>query len=53
MRSSEALENLDTGEINRNDEIIALHKSGKSIMEISKLLGMGQGEVKLIIDLYC
>ena len=37
---------------NRNDEIIALHKSGKSVMEISKLLGMGQGEVKLIIDLY-
>ncbi len=46
-------DNLDTGAINRNDEIIALHKSGKSIMEISKLLGMGQGEVKLIIDLYC
>ncbi|MBO4506866.1 MAG: hypothetical protein J5728_10610, partial [Lachnospiraceae bacterium] len=46
-------ENLDTGAINRNDEIIALHKSGKSVMEISKLLGMGQGEVKLIIDLYC
>ncbi len=43
----------DTGAINRNDEIIALHKSGKSVMEISKLLGMGQGEVKLIIDLYC
>ncbi len=53
MRASEGSENLDTGEINRNDEIIALHKSGKSIMEISKLLGMGQGEVKLIIDLYC
>ncbi len=48
-----AAENLDTGIINRNDEIIALHKSGKSVMEISKLLGMGQGEVKLIIDLYC
>ena len=46
-------DNLDTGAINRNDEIIALHKSGKSVMEISKLLGMGQGEVKLIIDLYC
>ena len=46
-------ENLDTGAINRNDEIIALYKSGKSVMEISKLLGMGQGEVKLIIDLYC
>lgn len=45
--------NLDSGSLNRNDEIISLYKSGKSIMEISKLLGMGQGEVKLIIDLYC
>ena len=45
--------NRDTGSLSRNDEIIALHKSGKSVMEISKLLGMGQGEVKLIIDLYC
>ena len=52
-RPAETADNLDTGAINRNDEIIALHKSGKSVMEISKLLGMGQGEVKLIIDLYC
>ena len=52
-RPAESTENLDIGEINRNDEIIALHKSGKSVTEISKLLGMGQGEVKLIIDLYC
>lgn len=28
-----------------------LHKEGKSIMEISKILNIGQGEVKLIIDL--
>ncbi len=46
-------EPIDSGVLNRNDEIIALHKSGKSVMEISKLLGMGQGEVKLIISLYC
>ena len=52
-RVSAAPTENDTGAINRNDEIIALHKSGKSVMEISKLLGMGQGEVKLIIDLYC
>lgn len=43
----------DTPAISRNEEIIALYKSKKSVMEISKLLGMGQGEVKLIIDLYC
>ena len=27
-------------------------KQGKSVLEISKAMGMGQGEVKLIIDLY-
>lgn len=43
----------DATSFNRTDEIIALHKKGKSVMEISKLLGMGQGEVKLIINLYC
>lgn len=51
--TAQAPENLDTGMLSRNDEIIALYKSRKSVMEISKLLGMGQGEVKLIIDLYC
>ena len=52
-RTAPSTEKLDTGSLSRNDEIIALYKSGKSVMEISKLLGMGQGEVKLIIDLYC
>lgn len=35
-----------------NEKILSLHKQGKSVVEISKLLGMGQGEVKLIINLY-
>ena len=35
-----------------NDKIIMMYKQGKSIVEISKLLGRGQGEVKLIINLY-
>ncbi len=35
-----------------NEKILVLYKQGKSIVEISKLLGMGQGEVKLIINLY-
>lgn len=43
----------DTAMLGRNEEIIALYKSHKSVMEISKLLGMGQGEVRLIIELYC
>lgn len=37
----------------KTNEVIALYKKKKSVMEISKLLNMGQGEVKLIIDLYC
>ena len=36
----------------KNDRILKLFDSGKSIIEISKQLGMGQGEVKLVVDLY-
>jgi len=36
----------------KRDEVLRLHKQGKSVLEISKHMGMGQGEVKLIIDLY-
>lgn len=35
-----------------NQKIRELYQSGKSVLEISKELDMGQGEVKLIIDLY-
>ena len=34
------------------EKILELYKSGKSIREISRELGMGQGEVKLVVDLY-
>lgn len=34
------------------EKILALYKSGKSIRDISRELGMGQGEVKLVVDLY-
>lgn len=37
---------------NKNDEILKLHKEGLSVLEISKTLGLGQGEVKLVIGLY-
>lgn len=37
---------------NHNDEIISLYKKGRSILEISKMLSLGQGEVKFVIDLY-
>lgn len=38
---------------NHNVQIINEYKKGKSIVEISKSLGLGQGEVKLVVDLYC
>jgi hypothetical protein len=31
---------------------LALYAQGRTVVEISKLLGLGQGEVKLVIDLY-
>ncbi|MCH5273161.1 MAG: hypothetical protein J1E35_05760 [Lachnospiraceae bacterium] len=34
------------------EKILKLHKKGKTVREISRELGMGQGEVKLVIDLY-
>lgn len=37
---------------NNNTQILSLYSKGKSIVEISKLLGLGQGEVKLVIDLF-
>lgn len=42
----------EEGKANSNSEIIALYKKGRSVLEISKMLSMGQGEVKLVIDLY-
>ncbi|MGN1083997.1 MAG: DUF6115 domain-containing protein [Lachnospiraceae bacterium] len=48
-----------TGEADREadgdlpkERILELYKKGKSVREISRELGMGQGEVKLVIDLY-
>lgn len=37
---------------NNNEEILRLHKEGKSNMAIAKQLGLGIGEVKLVIDLF-
>lgn len=37
---------------NNNEKILELYRQKKSVLEISKALGMGQGEVKLVIDLY-
>lgn len=37
---------------NKNDEIRRLHEEGKSNMAIAKELGLGVGEVKLVLDLF-
>ncbi|HCA70796.1 MAG TPA: hypothetical protein DEP17_10620, partial [Lachnospiraceae bacterium] len=37
---------------NNNKKILSLYSEGRSIVEISKLLDLGQGEVKLVIDLF-
>ena len=46
----------EPGTMNEGDlpkeKILALYRKGKSIRDISRELGMGQGEVKLVVDLY-
>ena len=39
-------------EDNTNDIILEMKRNGMSIMEIARELGMGVGEVKLVVDLY-
>ena len=43
---------MDPGSDGRNEEIIRLHKAGKSNVAIAKELDMGVGEVKLVIGLF-
>ncbi len=40
------------GSRNSNEKIRELHKAGKSNMAIAKELGLGIGEVKLVLDLF-
>lgn len=42
----------ESGEVNSNGRILELHRAGKSNMAIARELGLGIGEVKLVIDLY-
>lgn len=37
---------------NSNDIILEMYKNGNAIIDIAKQLGLGVGEVKLVIDLY-
>ena len=38
--------------INKNDQILMLHREGKSEVEIAKALDCGLGEVKLVLGLF-
>lgn len=42
----------ETESVNNNDRILELHKKGKSNIAIAKELGLGVGEVNLVIDLF-
>ncbi len=46
--ASELQENMQ----NNNEKILKLHSEGKTNLQIAKELGLGMGEVKLVIDLY-
>lgn len=45
-------EAVDEKNHNNNDKILRLHKLGKSKTAIARELGLGVGEVKLVIDLF-
>lgn len=47
-----SLDSSGRGGRNSNERILELHKAGKSNMAIAKELGLGIGEVKLVIDLF-
>ncbi|MBQ9277090.1 MAG: hypothetical protein IJ224_00495 [Lachnospiraceae bacterium] len=51
MTEGEDEETIQSVDANK-DIILEMHKSGLSILEIAKNLGLGVGEVKLIVDLY-
>lgn len=49
LQEEEAVTDDDS---NNNEAILALHKLGMPTVEIAQQLGLGVGEVKLVIDLY-
>lgn len=51
IQSEETEEEIEEVDSSR-DIILEMHKSGLSILEIAKHLGLGVGEVKLVVDLY-
>ena len=51
-KAAPVVEQRRPAEENKNERILKLYKEGKSVLEISKELNLGQGEVKLVIDLF-
>lgn len=49
---SKAAADTDSSNENNNDKILRLHKEGMSNVDIAKQLGLGVGEVKLVINLF-
>ena len=55
MQKEELLEaavTMTDSERNHNDDILFLHSAGKSDVDIAKELGLGLGEVKLVIGIF-
>ena len=52
VKNVEIMFATEGNEENSNDRILELHKAGKSNMAIARELGLGIGEVKLVIDLF-
>lgn len=50
--TQESTETQESAEGNSNDRILRLHEEGESDVAIAKALGLGVGEVKLVIDLF-
>ena len=50
--AGDSLQKEENQVYNNNDRIRELYRKGKSNVEIAKELGLGVGEVKLVIDLY-
>lgn len=48
----EVLEKDFKDDSNANDIILEMYRNGNSVIDIAKELGLGVGEVKLVIDLY-
>lgn len=52
QQDAETTQTHEEAQENNNDRILKLHKEGVSTVDIAKELGLGVGEVKLVINLF-